>query len=119
MTDRLAALVALKEAVEADDVTAARHWSHDALPECHMPSALVRWIMADRSVDAALSLLAAVLPGRTWSLQALMGVDGVMFYRTHIYLPYAGFVEATASNEARAFLLAIIAAKIEEERNAG
>ena len=110
--DRLTALVALKEAVEAGGWGNA---AKAAFPVAEIRIAAYRANQGD--MNAALSLLAAVLPGRTWSLTALMGEDGVMFYRARIYLPYAGFVEATASNEARALLLAIIAAKIEEERN--
>ena len=83
-------------------------WGRLALGGFHSPG----YRACFGSFDAALSLLAAVLPGWRWTRGTDMGiwvhpnVETLGFFGEHL-------------DPARALLLAIIAAKIEEERNAG
>ncbi len=116
MTDCLTALVALKEAVEAGDFSTEADsvmlWN--CFPTNTPPvsdNARLAWRAWEGSVDAALSLLAAVLPGWDWQRQSARGIWVVPSCQR---LGYFG----KNPDPARALLLAIIAAKIEEEQNA-
>jgi hypothetical protein len=110
MTDRLAALVALKEAVEAGKEYVG--WA--LVASVFGDKYVITFDRAKRgSVDAALSLREAVLPGWDWgatkhSVTVWFAGTDLMFTEDNLDL-------------ARALLLAIIAAliEIEEERNAG
>jgi hypothetical protein len=115
MTDRLTALVALKEAVEAGSARNAHFlavWPYET----------GGWQRTDwgfrasvGSVDAALSLREAVLPGWDWQAAGVRGRASAMLWLSGD----TKTVGAGNPDPARALLLAIIAALIEEERNAG
>jgi hypothetical protein len=107
-TDRLTALVALKEAVEAG--TGYADWS--LVASVFSDKYVIAFDRAKKgSVDAALSLREAVLPGWEW---------GATKHSATVWLAGTDLVFTEDNPDpARALLLAIIAAKIGEERNAG
>ena len=110
MTDRLANLVAVKTAVEAGV------WDHDTVARWlwSQPGRLYGFAHAafNGSTDAALALLAAVLPG--WGWQAWSGPAGGYFAAVDERDPWEA-VEHSAPTPARALLLATLAALIERE----
>jgi hypothetical protein len=121
MTDRLTALAALKEAVKAGKFDAGVSFESAPLVDAAFPgpSPNTNWgnclDALDGSVDAALSLRAAVLPGWDWIVAQDAGGKAEANVSKDENFP--GFT-CYNPDPARALLLAIIAAKIEGERNA-
>lgn len=122
MTDRLTALRALLEKVEAGDwpggIDGAARQVFPFKSERDDDLGLTAASAFDGSLDAALKLLAAVLPG--WGWTAGMPTSGPDDFMTEAYIPASTDADwqschGFADTPARAMLIAILKALIAQE----
>lgn len=112
MTKDLKALEALKEAVEAGDLSRLGYNPYPPLKEHHFKIiGSMRGIM-----DAALSLLTAVLPGWSWSATTFGDPQEPVYAVVVPTTPDGTVCDAYATTPSRALLLAILTALIEMEK---
>ena len=115
-TDRRAALVALKDAVEAGEWVAAGDDSDtwllifDAGLRAHHGRIYSAWCLG--STDAALALLGAVLPGWGWRMQDCGTPYGLVVHGEKVF-------ESHAPTPSRALLLATFKAMLGQEARDG
>lgn len=112
MTDRKAALAALKHAVEAGDGVTYRTFA-DAFGIERRAADLHAWNAYNGSLDAAKALHEAVLPRWDYRIRSNMA----WVWRTATDIQGGDEIEDDAGNDipARAWLLAILAALIAQE----
>ena len=93
--------------------TISRHLAGDAIVRTHIEEQLIE--ASEGSLDAAMELHEAVLPGWPWSVKTL-ATDSVQVWTNYAYgLRTLGHIGTTKDNPARAWLIAILKALIEME----
>ena len=119
MTDKLNALITLRDKVKAgdtpnqDEFRAVFGWHTDGR---HQLAAIACEASDLRAMGAALALKDAVLPGWAWSVKTL-ATDNVQAWTDSAYgLRQMGYIGTTRDNPARALLLAILEALIAMEK---